>query len=224
MQYLPLLAGIGWSHSLSEYLRPPPQVLLQGPMGPQSLHPPWTAAGRVPMSTHFLCMHHWIFERARARTRTHRTLFILPLSRGLEECNMSRELLSASREYQFPARWVARSFLTLQFISPARLNLRPPVSRARRRRRNLHPRGATRARERGARCLINLSRCRERDGETSFYSATFPDGVPGRESRLANGFRRDRHLRSRSFNNWCHLAATYYLCRRQYLRMHKQRR
>lgn len=119
---------------------------------------------------------------------------------------MSRGLLSASREYQFPARWVARSFLTLQFISPARLNLRPPLSRARRRRRNLHPRGATRAREKGA--PFNKSPAVGRGtGKRPFISLTFPTAFRDANRALANGFRRDRHLRSRSFNNWCHLAA-----------------
>lgn len=64
VQYLPLFAGTGRSHSLSEYLMPPPQVLLQAPTGPHSPHPPCTAAGRVPMSTHFLWTHHWIRAHA----------------------------------------------------------------------------------------------------------------------------------------------------------------
>ena len=59
MQYLPLLAGGGLSHSLSACFKPPPQVLLQLLMGPHLPQPPCTAAGRVPMGTHFLWMHHW---------------------------------------------------------------------------------------------------------------------------------------------------------------------
>jgi len=58
MQYLPPFVGTGWSHSLSENMMPPPQVLLHAPMGPHPPHPPSSAAGRVPTSTHFLCMHH----------------------------------------------------------------------------------------------------------------------------------------------------------------------
>lgn len=54
MQYLPLLAGGGLSHSLSAYFKPPPQVLLQLLMGPHWPQPPFTAFGRVPMSTHSL--------------------------------------------------------------------------------------------------------------------------------------------------------------------------
>lgn len=96
MQYLPLFAGTGRSHSLSEYLRPPPQVLLQGPMGPQSPHPPWTAAGRVPMSTHFLCMHHWI-SSASARTHTQDTLYITFVPRVRRMQYVSRATLRLAR-------------------------------------------------------------------------------------------------------------------------------
>lgn len=63
---------------------------------------------------------------------THMTLIALPLSRRLEECNMSHGLL-LTRLTQIPiynAERVARSFLTLQFISPARLNLRSPLASA----------------------------------------------------------------------------------------------
>lgn len=59
MQYFPLLAGCGLSHSRSAYFNPPPHVLLQLLIGPHFPQPPWTAAGRAPMSTHSLCMHHW---------------------------------------------------------------------------------------------------------------------------------------------------------------------
>lgn len=59
MQYFPLLAGCGLSHSRSAYFNPPPHVLLQALIGPHFPQPPWTAAGRAPMSTHSLCMHHW---------------------------------------------------------------------------------------------------------------------------------------------------------------------
>lgn len=58
MQYFPLLAGCGLSHSRSAYFNPPPHVLLQLLIGPHFPQPPWTAAGRAPMSTHSLCMHH----------------------------------------------------------------------------------------------------------------------------------------------------------------------
>lgn len=60
MQYLPLLAGGGLSHSLSANFKPPPQLLLQPLMGPHLPQPPCTAVGRVPIVTHFLRMHHWI--------------------------------------------------------------------------------------------------------------------------------------------------------------------
>lgn len=58
MQYFPLLAGCGLSHSRSAYFNPPPQDLLQVLIGPHLPQPPWMAAGRAPMSTHSLCMHH----------------------------------------------------------------------------------------------------------------------------------------------------------------------
>lgn len=90
-------------------------------------------------------------------------LFVLSLSRELKECNMSRGLLSASCFTRIPIS-SAESFLTLQFIFPARLNLRPLRSRTRRRRRNLHPReGPTH--EKGASFNKSLSARRERERE-----------------------------------------------------------
>lgn len=188
MQYLPPLAGAGRSHSLSEYLRPPPQVLLQGPMGPQSPHPPCTAAGRAPMSTHFLWMHHWIRVQA---------LFILPLSRGLEECNMSRGLLSASCFTRIPISSAESraKFPDTSIYFPGAIKS-TSAARERAEGDEIYIREKRRARK--ARRLINLSACKgrktekERRQRNALLFRCVSGGVPGRGSRLVNGFRSRR--------------------------------
>lgn len=135
VQYLPPFAGTGRSHSRSEYLMPPPQVLLQDPTGPHSPHPPCTAAGRVPMSTHFLWMHHWTratdtHTHTQADTPLFYYIAFTPRIRTTAICLAGSPPMNPSpRARSLPAntnfqRGEPRSFLTLQFISQARLNLR----------------------------------------------------------------------------------------------------
>lgn len=123
---------------------------------------------RAPRPVGCPCPHTSCECTTRFACNAHNTL--LSLFRELEECNTSRGLLSGSCFTRIPissARRVARSFLTLQFISPARLNLRPPLANA--------PKATKSTSARRARRLINLSALRrKREGGTPFYSAAFP--------------------------------------------------
>jgi len=99
-------------------------------------------------------------------------LFVLSLSRGLEECNMSRGLLSASCFTRIPissAKFPDTSIYfpgAIKSTSAAREWAEGDEIYIREKRRG----------EEKARRLINLSarKERKRDGETPFYSATFP--------------------------------------------------
>lgn len=141
----------------------------RAPFAPSAVH-----RGRSGAHVHALLVDAPLDSRKR---NTQRPLYYLcPAGWKNAICPAGYSPPRAPHEYQFPARRVARSFLTLQFISPARLNLRPPLASAPKATKSTSARSD--AREEGASFNKSLPACagreRKREEETAFYSATFP--------------------------------------------------
>lgn len=81
IQYLPPFSGGGLSHSLPAELTPPPQVLEHSFIFSHVPQPPFTAAGRSPISTHLWCTHHWITNVNYNDERALENLISIPYSR-----------------------------------------------------------------------------------------------------------------------------------------------